>query len=294
MILPHNSVSVKELKSHLVVKDERPEHKVPVNVNMKPSILQPERTFPKPGKLMSPSSSFPVESCCNEKSSPKMEFVGKVGEPKLEHSADNSESEHKASSPNKMNLVQELVDRFDWQGQSTSNKGHRMLQKGSSTNFDSIFNKEIAKDHYPRTHTKSENSSERVSSGRRQVRPLKSPKPSPPPKPTNIPKELFKYVSHRSNSVNLDVTSAERKCVSADESTAQADSCTNVTGLDSGLCAPVSVTSMSHSCDNLNQDISFDSPKDCIDKPFSPDNSKDESCKDDIDSERGDDSASFG
>lgn len=270
MILPLNSASVKELKNHLDVKDERPEQKV--NLHMKHSILQPERAFPKPGKLMSPPSSFPVESCFNDKNSPRLKFEGKVGEPKLEHSADNS-LEQKTSSPNKVKLIQELVDRFDWQRQSTGNKGNRMLQKESSTNFDSIFNKEIDKGHYPRTHTKSENSSERVSLGRRQVPPLKSSKPSPPPKPRNIPKELFQYGLPKSISVNLDVTSAE--------------------SLDSCLCVPVSATSVSHSHDNLNLDISFESPKDCVYEPFSQGNSKEESCKDGTDSDRTDDSASF-
>lgn len=293
VILPHNSASVKELKNHLDVKGERPEQKV--NLHMKHSILQPERAFPKPGKLMSTSSSFPVESCFNDKNSPRLEFEGKVGEPKLEHSADIA-LEQKASSPNKVKLIQELVDRFDWQRQSTGNKGNRMLQKGSSKNFDSIFNKETDKGHYPRTHTKSENSSERVSSGRRQVPPLKSPKPSPLPKPRNIQKESFKYGLPKSISVNFDVTSEESKCVGADGNMAQVpvDSCTNVTGLDSSPCFPVSATSVSHSHANLNLDISFESPKDCVDEPFIKGNSKDESWKDGTDSDRTDDSASFG
>lgn len=253
ILWPH-SVSEKGLLNCRDMKcglDEGLEQKT--SLYIKHSLSQSRRTFMKSGKLTSPS--YTTSNRFSEKNFQETGFEGgEVVEPESENLA---ESKGK-SSPNKAKFIRDMVDRFDWHEQCADDsvvcqKTNDMLQKGSLMNCDDAeFIKKTNKSH-GHTHSKSENSSEIVSAGRK-LPTSKSTKPSPAPKPRKITKDKNLYGNnfHESTCMNREVELTKNGSEKLYGDITSCGSCTDVRNFitNSALCVK-SMTSLSQSCGNL-------------------------------------------
>lgn len=295
VILWPRSVSEKRLLNCLDMKcglDEGLEQKT--SLYIKHSLSQSRRTFVKSGKLTSPTAPLTSDSQFSEKDFQETGFEGgEIVEPELEISAESKSK----SSPNKAKFIQNMVDRFDWHEHCADDRVVcQKMNKGSVPNCgDAELIKETVKIH-GRSHSKSENSAEIVSSGRK-LPASKSSKPSPAPKPRNITKDKSLYINNSDESTfaNREVEPTKHGSEKLCGGIASSGSCTDVSNSapNSALCMK-SMTSLSRSCGNLKQNESSGEFKDSsLSQPRSEESSADESAEE-IVADEGKDWFEFG
>lgn len=295
ILWPH-SVSEKRLLNCLDMKcglDEGHEQKT--SLYIKHSLSQSRRTFMKSGKLTSPTAPLTTDNRFSEKNFRETGFEEgrEVVEPELENSAESKSR----SSPNKAKFIQDMVDRFDWHEHFADDSVIcQKMNKGSLPDCDDAeLIKETVKIH-GRSHSKSENNAEIVSSGRK-LPASKSSKPSPAPKPRNVAKDKSLYInnSDKRTFTNREVELTKHGSEKLYGGIASHGSCTDVSNSapNSARCVK-SMTSLSQSCGNLKQNESSGEFKDSsLSQLRSEESSADESAEE-IAADEGKDWFEFG